>query len=230
MIDIFFWRTPNCSKITIFCEEAGLDYRILPINIGTGDQLTADYRAINPNARVPAIIDHDGSGNQPIRIFKSGAILMYLAEKTGRFLPSDVRKRYEVVQWLMFQMGGFGPMLGQAHHFRMYAQEQINYAIRRYTNEASRLYGVLDLQLQDKEFVAVEYSIADMAIVPWVMPYKRQGQELSNFPNVRRWFDSLKARPAVKKGLDVGKDLQNSDPFTIDDKTREILFGVEYGH
>lgn len=230
MIDVYFWRTPNCSKITIFCEEAALPYRIIPVNIGTGDQHAAEFRAINPNAKVPAIIDHDGPDGQPFTLFESGAILLYLAEKTGRFIPSHPRQRYEVVQWLMFQMGGFGPMLGQAHHFRMYAPERIAYAVQRYTSEASRLYGVLDGRLRDSEFVAGEYSIADMALVPWVMPYRRQGQDLVDFPHVRRWFEALKARPAIVRGLNIGKELQQSDPFKIDDKTRHVLFGSANGN
>ena len=224
MIDLYFWRTPNSSKVSIFCEEANIEYRVQPINIGAGDQLTSEYRAINPNGKVPAMIDYDGPDGRPITIFESGAILLYLAEKTGKFLPSDPRRRYEVIQWLMFQMGGVGPMLGQAHHFRIYAPEKIDYAINRYTNEASRIYGVLDHRLSQSEFIAGEYSIADMAIMPWIMVYKLQGQELSDFSYLRRWFDRLKTRPAVVKGLDVGKELHQRDSSKIDERTREVLF------
>lgn len=230
MIDLYFWRTPNSSKVAIFCEEAAVPYRIVPINIGAGDQLSPSFKKINPNGKVPAIVDPDGPHGRPITIFESGAILIYLAEKTGRFLPSQPEKRYAVLQWLMFQMGGLGPMLGQAHHFRGYAAEKIEYAIERYTNEASRLYAVLDGTLADSEFIAGEYSIADMAIVPWIMPYKRQGQDLSRFPNLKRWFETLKARPAVRRGLDVGKELHAADTSKISGEARENLFGAkQYG-
>jgi GST-like protein len=226
MIDIYFWRTPNSSKITVFCEEASVPYRIVPINIGNGDQLTPEFRAINPNAKVPAIVDPYGPDGRPLTLFESGAILIYLADKFGKFLPRDGAKRYETLQWLMFQMGGMGPMLGQTHHFLIYAPEKIDYAVRRYTKETARLYGVLDQALSKSEFVAGDYSIADMAILPWVVPYKRQGQDLADFPNVRRWFDALRSRPAVAKGLDVGKDLHQADVTKIDERTREVLFGA----
>ena len=226
MIDIYFWRTPNSSKITVFCEEASVPYRIVPINIGNGDQLTPEFRAINPNTKVPAIVDPYGPDGRPLTLFESGAILIYLADKFGKFLPRDGAKRYETLQWLMFQMGGMGPMLGQTHHFLIYAPEKIDYAVRRYTKETARLYGVLDQALSKSEFVAGDYSIADMAILPWVVPYKRQGQDLADFPNVRRWFDALRSRPAVAKGLDVGKDLHQADVTKIDERTREVLFGA----
>jgi GST-like protein len=224
MIDLYYWPTPNGHKITIFAEEAGLEYRVIPVNIGRGEQFEPDFLAISPNNRMPAIVDHDGPDGKPISIFESGAILIYLAEKTGKFLPSDPRRRCEVLEWLMWQMGNVGPMLGQAHHFRMYAQQEIPYAIERYTNEATRLYRVLDKRLADREFVAGAYSIADMAILPWILPYRRQGQDIADYPNVERWRDTLKARPALRRGVDVGRDW--AQPLEeMSEETRSILFG-----
>ncbi len=194
------------------------------VNISAGDQFKPEFLDISPNNKMPAIVDPDGSDGQPIALFESGAILLYLADKTSRFIPSDSRDRYTVVQWLMFQMGGVGPMLGQVHHFRQYAPEQIPYAIARYTNEASRLYRVLDKRLGQVEYVAGDYSIADMAIFPWILPYERQGQNLADYANLKRWFDAINERPAVEKGLALLKE-QRVNP-NMDEKAREILFGT----
>ena len=222
-IDLYYWPTPNGWKISIFLEEAGLPYTVKPINIGAGDQFDPDFLKLNPNNKMPVITDPDGPEGQPITLFESGAILLYLAEKTGQFLPTSTRDRYQVIQWLMFQMGGIGPMLGQAHHFRQYAPEQVPYAIDRYTNEATRLYRVLDKQLETAEFIAGAYSIADMAIFPWILPYERQGQDMANTPNLKRWFDAVQARPAVQRGCDLLKTERSS--AKMDDKAREALFG-----
>jgi GSH-dependent disulfide-bond oxidoreductase len=203
MIDLYFWTTPNGYKVTIMLAEIGTPYRVIPIDITAGDQFAPDFLKISPNNKIPAIVDRDGPGGTPLPIFESGAILLYLAEKTGQFLPSDPRARTDVLQWLMFQMGGVGPMLGQAHHFRRYAPEQIPYAIERYTREAARLYGVIDRHLAEVEYLAGEYSIADIATFPWIRPHRWQGQELDGFPNLKRWYDSIKARPAVQEGLAV---------------------------
>ena len=226
MIDLYYWPTPNGWKVTIFLEEAGLDYRVRPIDIGRGDQFDRDFLDISPNNKIPALVDSDGPDGAPIALFESGAILIYLAEKTGKFLPADTRHRFQVLQWLMFQVGHVGPMLGQAHHFRMYAQEKLQYAIDRYSNEAKRLYRVLDLQLSGNEYVSGEYSIADMMIFPWLVPYKRQGIQLDDHPHVRRWFDTMKTRPAVRRGLDVGKELRRPEGVQMDDQSREALFGA----
>lgn len=222
-IDLYYWPTPNGWKISIFLEEAGLPYTVKPINIGAGDQFDPDFLKLNPNNKMPVITDPDGPEGQPITLFESGAILLYLAEKTGQFLPTSTRDRYQVIQWLMFQMGGIGPMLGQAHHFRQYAPEQIPYAVDRYTNEATRLYRVLDKQLETAEFIAGAYSIADMAIFPWILPYERQGQDIANTPNLKRWFDAVQARPAVQRGCDLLKTERSS--AKMDDQAREALFG-----
>ena len=203
MIDLYFWTTPNGYKVTIMLTELGLHYRVIPVDITAGDQFKPEFLKISPNNKIPAIVDHDGPEGQSLAVFESGAILQYLAEKTGRFLPTEPRTRVEVLQWLMFQMGGVGPMLGQAHHFRRYAPEQIAYAVERYTKEAARLYGVIDRRLADNEYLAGEYSIADIATFPWIRPYRWQGQELAEYPNLRRWFDVIKERPAVKEGLAV---------------------------
>src|SRR5207344_3500074 len=198
MIDLYYWPTPNGHKITIFLEETGLPYRIVPVNIGRGDQFKLEFLRIAPNNRMPAIVDsepHDGAG--PLSVFESGAILLYLTEKTGRFLPQDLRRRYDALQWLFWQMAGLGPMAGQNHHFSNYAPEKIPYAIDRYVKETNRLYGVLNQRLATREFLAGAYSIADMAAYPWVVPHERQGQNLSDFPHVKRWFEAIKARPAT---------------------------------
>ncbi|MBN8746364.1 Disulfide-bond oxidoreductase YfcG [Xylophilus ampelinus] len=222
-IDVYSWPTPNGHKVHILLEETGLPYRVHPINIGQGDQFTEDFLAISPNNKIPAITDPDGPDGQPISLFESGAILVYLAGKTGQFLPEGDRARYEVLQWLMFQMGGVGPMLGQAHHFRMYAPEKIGYAIDRYTNEAKRLYGVIDKRLAKSAFIAGdEYTIADIAIFPWLRSWENQGIVLTEYPHLKAWFDGIAARPAVQRGVKVLADLRK--PIT-DDKARDVLFG-----
>src|SRR5262245_9171901 len=202
MIDLHYWPTPNGHKISIMLEEIGLEYKIVPVNIGRGDQFKPEFLKISPNNRMPALVDPDAPGG-PLSIFESGAILLYLAEKSGRFLPADPRGRFEVVQWLMWQMGGLGPMAGQAHHFRGYAPEKSQSAVDRYTNEVNRLYGVMDQRLASREFLAGDYSIADMAAFPWVLPHERQGQKLEDFSHLKRWFDTIRAREAVQKGLAV---------------------------
>ena len=204
MIDLYTWGTPNGRKVSIMLEEVGLPYAAHPIDIGRGDQFSPEYVAINPNSKIPAIVDPDGPGGQKLTLFESGAILVYLAEKTGRFLPSDPAGRYTTLQWLMFQMGGIGPMFGQAHHFRRFAPEQVPYAIERYSKETRRLYGVLDKRLAEAEYVAGPYSIADMAIFPWCQRADWQGVDLAaDFPNVKRWYDTIAARPNVQKGMIV---------------------------
>lgn len=224
MIDLYYWPTPNGWKITIALEELGLPYVVRPVNIGRGEQFTPEFLKIAPNNRMPAIVDHDPpGGGAPISLFESGAILVYLAEKAGRLMPVDLRGRHEVMQWLFWQMGGLGPMAGQAHHFRQYASEQIPYAIDRYTNEVNRLYGVLDRRLADRPWVAgAEYSIADIAIWPWVRPWANQGQQLSDFPAVARWFQAMESRDAVKKGVAVGRELRIPK---MDDEAKKHLFG-----
>ncbi len=201
MIDLYTAATPNGQKIHIMVEECGLEYREHFLDIGKGDQFTPEFLAISPNNKIPAIVDSDGPDGKSISVFESGMILLYLAEKTGRFLPSEARARLTTLEWLFWQMGGFGPMLGQAHHFNKYAPDRIEYAMNRYTKEAGRLYGVLDRRLADHEFVAGEYSIADMAIFPWCRLHARQGQNLDDFPNARRWFDQVSARPAVARDM-----------------------------
>jgi GST-like protein len=222
-IEVFSWPTPNGHKVHVMLEECGLAYRAIPVNIGAGEQFAPEFLAISPNNKIPAITDPDGPDGQPISVFESGAILVYLAAKTGRFLPQGDRARFEVLQWLMFQMGGVGPMLGQAHHFRMYAPEKIPYAIDRYSNEAKRLYGVIDRRLAQSEWLGGdEYSIADIATFPWLRSWKNQGVVLEEYPNLQRWFETIDARPAVQRGVQVLADLRK--PIT-DDKAREILFG-----
>jgi GST-like protein len=223
-IDLFYWPTPNGWKITIMLEESGLPYEVVPVSIGAGDQFKPEFLAISPNNKIPAIVDPEGPGGEPISLFESGAILIYLAEKTGRFMPTDPRGRYLVLQWLMFQMGHIGPMLGQAHHFRGYAPEKIEYAVKRYTNEASRLYGVLDKRLGEAKYVAGEYSIADMAIFPWLRSHERQGQRLEDYPNVKRWFEAVDRRPAVRRALEVLKEKRTGK---MDERAQSILFGDE---
>ena len=228
MIDVYYWTTPNGHKITIYVEEAEIPYRIVPVNIGTGDQFQPDFLNIAPNNRIPAIIDHapvdDGAA---ISVFESGAILQYLAAKTGKFLPADLRGRTEVMQWLYWQMAGLGPMAGQNHHFVQYAPEKVPYAIERYVKETNRLYGVLNKRLADREFVADVYSIADMAIYPWVVPYERQGQRLEDFPHLKRWFETIRARPAVQRAYQVAQGI-NERPV-VSDASRSILFGQTAG-
>jgi GST-like protein len=207
-LDLYYWPTPNGHKITIFLEEVGLPYNLIPVNIGRGDQFKPEFLEISPNNRMPALVDHMGPGGKPLSIFESGAILHYLGEKTGSFFPRDVRKRANVLEWLFWQMAGLGPMCGQAHHFRNYAPEKLPYAIERYTNEVNRLYGVMEIRLRKVPFLAGDYSIADMAAFPWVMPYKNQGQDLDDFPHLRTWFDTIKERPAVRKAIELGKELR----------------------
>ena len=223
MIDLYTWPTPNGHKIHIMLEECGLPYKVHPINIGTGDQFKPEFLKISPNNKIPALVDSDGPDGQPIALFESGAILLYLASKTGKFLPSSDRAKYDVLQWLMFQMGGVGPMLGQAHHFRIYAPEKIDYAIQRYTNEAKRLYGVLDKQLQSHKWIAGNsYSIADMAIFPWLRSWQNQGIDWADYPQLKAWFDRIAERPAVQKAVQVLADARKP---LVDDKARQALFG-----
>jgi GST-like protein len=223
MIEVFSWPTPNGHKVHIMLEECGLPYKAIPVNIGTGDQFKPEFLAISPNNKIPAIVDPEGPDGKPISLFESGAILVYLAGKTGRFLPRGDRAKYEVLQWLMFQMGGVGPMLGQTHHFRLYAPQKIEYAIDRYTNEAKRLYGVIDRRLAQSPWLGgKEYSIADIATFPWLRNWKNQGIELADYPRLKAWFEKIEQRPAVQRGVQVLADLRR--PIT-DDKAREVLFG-----
>lgn len=223
-IDLYYWPTPNGWKITIMLEECGLAYNVIPVNIGKGDQFKPDFLKIAPNNRIPAIVDHDGPGGEPISVFESGAILMYLGRKSGKFYPQDERGRVAVEQWLMWQMSGFGPMLGQTHHFRIYAPEKIPYAIDRYTREANRLYGVLNRRLEGRDYICGDYSIADMACIGWAKLWERQGQDMGEFPNVKAWLDRMLARPAVQRGLAVNQADRN--PAALQDPAaRAVLFG-----
>jgi GSH-dependent disulfide-bond oxidoreductase len=224
-IDIYYWPTPNGHKITIFCEEAGLPYNIIPVNIGRGDQFRADFLAIAPNNRMPAIVDPDGPDGRPISIFESGAILQYLGRKTGQFYPQEERARVEVEQWLFWQMAGLGPMAGQANHFRIYAPEKVPYAIDRYTNEVNRLYGVMNRRLADRPFLAGDYSIADMACVGWAKGWERQGQDIDEFPHFKRWLETMLARPAVQRGLAVKPENVATLDLATDKEAQAILFG-----
>jgi GSH-dependent disulfide-bond oxidoreductase len=228
MIEVYSWATPNGHKVHIMLEECGLPYRAHAVDIGAGEQFDPQFLAISPNNKIPAITDPDGPEGRPISLFESGAILLYLAAKTGRLLPDDVRAKYEVLQWLMFQMGGVGPMLGQAHHFRLYAPEKIGYAIERYTNEARRLYGVMDKRLAHSKYLGgATYSIADIAVFPWLRSWKNQGIDWADHPHLKGWFDEIAARPAVVRGVQVLANLRK--PIT-DDKAREVLFGAtQYG-
>ncbi|MEX0448280.1 glutathione binding-like protein [Spiribacter sp. 221] len=224
MIDVYSWPTPNGHKVHIALEELGLEYNVHGINIGQGDQFGEDFLRISPNNKIPAITDSEGPDGEPISLFESGAILIYLAEKTGRLMPQDTRARYETLEWLMFQMGGLGPMLGQAHHFRQYAPESIDYAINRYTNEASRLYGVMDRRLADRDWLAGgEYTIADIACYPWIRPHENQGQSLDDYLNLKRWYDAISERAAVQRGVAV---LADARPPKLDDAAKEQLFGA----
>lgn len=227
MIDVYSWPTPNGHKVHIMLEECGLrlgrDWQVHPINIGQGDQFAQDFLKISPNNKIPALMDPQGPGGQPISLFESGAILLYLAAKTGKFLPKSDRAKWKVLEWLMFQMGGVGPMLGQAHHFRLYAPEKIEYAVNRYTNEAKRLYGVMDRQLAHHEYIAgKQYSVADIAIFPWLRSWQNQGIDWADHPRLKVWFDTIAARPAVQRGVAVLADARK--PLT-DDKSRDVLFG-----
>jgi GSH-dependent disulfide-bond oxidoreductase len=224
MIDLYSWATPNGHKIHIMLEECGLPYNAIPIDIGAGDQFKTEFLLISPNNKIPAMVDHDGPGGKPFALFESGAMLVYLAEKCGKFIPYNIAERYIALQWLMFQMGGVGPMLGQNHHFRIYAPEKIPYAIDRYTKEAGRLYGVIDRQLAQTKYLAGnDYTIADIATFPWLRSYEKQGQKLEDFPHLKKWFDEIAARPAVIRGVKVLTELRKEGP--IDDKAREVMFG-----
>jgi GST-like protein len=224
MIDVYTWPTPNGHKVHIALEETGLQYRIHAINIRQGDQFKPEFLKISPNNRIPAIVDHDGPNGKPISLFESGAILLYLAGKTGKLLPIDLHKRYAALQWLMWQMGGIGPMFGQANHFRAYSVEKINYAIERYTNEANRLTGVLNRRLGEARYLAgEEYSVADIAVFPWMRNADKRGINLAEYPHAQRWFDAINARPAVQRALLVLSDVNNTAPH--DEKSRDILFG-----
>jgi GSH-dependent disulfide-bond oxidoreductase len=224
MIDVYYWTTPNGHKITMFLEETGLAYRIVPVNIGTGAQFEAAFLAIAPNNRIPAVVDHspaDGAG--PLSVFESGAILLYLAEKCGQLLPRAQRGRVEVTQWLFWQMAGLGPMAGQNHHFSGYAPEKIPYAIERYLKETNRLYGVLNRRLADREFIAGDYSIADIACYPWIVPYERQGQRLEDFPHLKRWFEAIHDRPATVRAYARAASVNTDN--TLSEEAKRVLFG-----
>src|SRR5271168_216164 len=224
MIDLYYWPTPNGHKITMFLEETDMPHKLLPVNIGAGEQFKAEFLRISPNNRMPAIVDHTPlERGAPISVFESGAILLYLADKSEQFIANDLRGRVEVLQWLFWQIGGLGPMLGQNHHFTRYAPKKIPYAIDRYVKETNRLYGVLDKRLAGREFIAGEYSIADMATYPWIVPYERQGQKLQDFPNLHRWFETIKARAAVVRAYDRAKEI-NTQP-TVTEESKRILFG-----
>ena len=224
MIDLYYWPTPNGHKITIFLEETGLQYRIVPVNIREGDQFKPEFLKISPNNRMPAIVDSDGPGGKPISLFESGAILLYLGEKTGQLLPSEIRARYEVVQWLMFQMANVGPMFGQRGHFLRAAPEKVPYAIERYTNESRRLLDVMDRRLGQSAYLAGDYSIADIATYPWVVGTRREPEQLESRPNFKRWLDAISERPAVKRGVAVMAGLPQQP---LDDKARSILYGAK---
>lgn len=222
-LDLYYWPTPNGWKASIMLEEVGLGYDVIPVDIAAGDQFDPEFLEISPNNKMPAIVDHDGIGGQKTPIFESGAILIYLAEKSGRLYGDSAAERHVVNQWLMFQMGSVGPMLGQAHHFRQYAPERIQYAYDRYTDEAARIYGVMDRRLKDHEYFAGGYSIADIAIFPWVVPHENQGQSLEDYPNLKRWYESVEGRPAVERGMELGKDWRRPSS-EMDEETRRILF------
>jgi len=225
VIDLYYWPTPNGHKVTMLLEEVGVPYDIKPVDISAGDQFKPDFLKISPNNRMPAIVDHvPADGGAPIAVFESGAILLYLAEKTGRFLPADLRRRTTVLEWLFWQVGGLGPMAGQNHHFAQYAPEQIRYAVDRYVKETNRLYGVLDHRLEGRAFIAgADYSIADMAAYPWIVPHKRQGQNLDDFPNVKHWFETIRARPATIRAYEKGRPWMSRPAVTEEGK--KILFG-----
>ncbi len=226
MIDLYYWTTPNGHKVTLFLEETGLEYKIIPINISKGEQFKPEFLKIAPNNRIPAMVDHAPvDGGPAISIFESGAMLQYLAEKTGQFLPADLRQRTEVMQWLFWQMGGLGPMAGQNHHFTQYAPEKLPYAIDRYVRETARLYGVLNKRLADRAFIAGDfYSIADMASYPWIVSHKKQSQNLDDFPNLKRWYETIEARPATQRAYDIATKI-NPQPTIQSDEAKKILFG-----
>lgn len=221
--ELFYWPTPNGHKISIMLEELGVPYEVKYVNIGRGEQFEPSFLKISPNNRMPAIVDPEGPGERPISVFESGAILQYLGRKFGKFYAADERQRVETDQWLFWQMGGLGPMAGQAHHFRQYAPEKVPYAIDRYTNEVNRLYGVLDKRLADREYLAGDYSIADMAAFPWTRSYRNQGQDLGDFPNMKRWFEAIAARPAVVRGVEIGEERRRN--LADDKEAQKVLFG-----
>jgi GST-like protein len=225
MLDLYVWPTPNAYKISIMLEEVGIPYHVIPVNIGQGDQFNPEFLKISPNNKMPAIVDPDGPGGQPYSLFESGAILMYLAEKSGQLMPTDMGSRYRVIQWLMFQMGGIGPMMGQANHFQYYAPEKIPYAIDRYVKETGRLFGVVERALTESEYLAGDYSIADIASFPWMRGYERQGLNIEEFPQVKRWLAAIEARPAVQKGLQLLAEVRRPPTQTMSDDERQILFG-----
>jgi GSH-dependent disulfide-bond oxidoreductase len=224
MIDLYYWPTPNGHKISIFLEESGMPYRIVPVNIGTGEQFTPQFLALSPNNRMPAIVDNAPlERGPPISVFESGAILVYLADKSEQFIPTDLRGRVEVLEWLFWQVAGLGPMAGQNHHFSRYAPEKIPYAIERYVKETNRLYGVLNKRLAEREFLAGAYSIADMAAYPWIVPYEAQGQNLADFPHLKRWFEAIRERPAVIRAYERGASISSNPPMS--EEAKKILFG-----
>ena len=224
-IELYYWPTPNGWKITIMLEELGVPYIVKYVNIGRGEQFEPAFLKIAPNNRMPAIIDPEGPDGEPISVFESGAILQYLGRKFGKFYPADERDRVAADEWLLWQMGGLGPMAGQAHHFRQYAPEQVPYAIDRYTNEVNRLYGVMNNRLAEHEYLAGDYSIADMACIGWVIPYERQGQTLEEFPHLKRWFDVMMAKPAVQRAVEVGKEERSKHNIADDKEAQKVLFG-----
>ena len=225
IIEVYSWATPNGHKVHIMLEECGLPYRVIPVDIGAGDQFKPEFLRISPNNKIPAIVDPVGPDGLPFTLFESGAILLYLASKTGQFLPTGASERFRVLEWLMFQMGGVGPMLGQAHHFRIYAPEKIEYAVNRYSNEAKRLYGVMDTRLAKSKYIAgPQYTIADMAIFPWLRSWKNQGIDWADYPHLKGWFDEIAARPAVMRGVEV---LASQRKPLVTDAAREILFGAQ---
>ena len=225
MIELYYWTTPNGHKISVFLEETNAKYEIKPINISKGEQFSPEFLAFSPNNRIPAIIDRTPlGGGEPVTVFESGAILIYLAEKLGSFLPTEARARVECLEWLMWQMGGLGPMLGQNHHFSVYAPEKIEYAINRYVNETRRLYGVLNKRLSGREFICGEYTIADMACYPWIVPHERQGMDLKEFPDLEAWFERIRERPAVIRAY-ARADEVNKQPTVNDEESRKVLFG-----
>jgi len=226
MIELYFWPTPNGLKIRLYLEETGLEHRLFPVDIGKGEQFNPDFLKIAPNNRIPAIIDRNpADGGAPISMFESGAILLYLAEKTGKLIPAALRPRNEVIQWLFWQMAGLGPMAGQNGHFNVFAPEKVPYAIERYVKETNRLYGVLNKRLADRDFIAGDYSIADIACYPWIVPHKSHGQNLDDFPHLRRWFETIKARPATRRVYEGQKDTYGPKDGKISDEERKILFG-----
>ena len=228
MIDLYYWTTPNGHKITLFLEEAQVPYQIKPIHIGKGEQFAPDFLRIAPNNRIPAIVDHaPADSGEPLALFESGAILLYLADKTGQFMASSLRGRNDTLQWLFWQMGGLGPMAGQNHHFSQYAPEKLPYAIERYVKETARLYAVMDKRLADREFLAGEYSIADMASYPWVVPHERQQQDLNDFPNVKRWFESIQARPATVRAYARAAEVNPGEKPSVNEESRRHLFGQD---